>query len=165
MGYKSVIILEDDMEVSPDLFEYFRAMKRLLNNDPSLYIASAWNDNGLSKCVKNETAIRRSDFFGGLGWMMTVKLWDEFKNIWPEGYWDDWMREPPQRKGRHCLHPEISRSYTFGEVGSSGGQFWHSYLQHVRLYDKFVPFTTFDYSYLEKVFILFLHHHHHHQLC
>lgn len=34
-------------------------------------------------------------------------------------FWDDWMREPEQRKNRSCIHPEISRSKTFGRTGVS----------------------------------------------
>lgn len=29
-------------------------------------------------------------------------------------FWDDWMRLPEQRKGRDCIYPEISRTFTFG---------------------------------------------------
>jgi alpha-1,3-mannosyl-glycoprotein beta-1,2-N-acetylglucosaminyltransferase len=31
-----------------------------------------------------------------LGWMMPRRIWDELGNKWPDGYWDDWLREPPQ---------------------------------------------------------------------
>lgn len=54
--------------------------------------------------------VHRSDFFPGLGWMMQRSLWLEFRKKWPYGFWDDWMREPENRKGRACLRPEISRT-------------------------------------------------------
>jgi alpha-1,3-mannosyl-glycoprotein beta-1,2-N-acetylglucosaminyltransferase len=41
-----VIIVEDDLEFSPDFFEYFEATLPLLKSDPSLWCVSAWNDNG-----------------------------------------------------------------------------------------------------------------------
>ena len=55
--YEQVIILEvgslslfphlqDDLEISPDFFEYFDATSPLLWKDPTLYCVSAWNDNG-----------------------------------------------------------------------------------------------------------------------
>jgi hypothetical protein len=28
------------------------------------------------------------------------KLWQELGPIWPNAYWDDWLREPLRRKGR-----------------------------------------------------------------
>jgi alpha-1,3-mannosyl-glycoprotein beta-1,2-N-acetylglucosaminyltransferase len=57
----------------------------------------------------------RSDFFPGLGWMINRKLWNEIHEQWPLGFWDDWLREPKIRRGRQCIYPEISRTYTFGE--------------------------------------------------
>lgn len=56
--------------------------------------------------------------------MLTADLWNEVKSRWPSGYahvrhshwyvyllsyWDEFMRRPDVRKGRHCLRPEISR--------------------------------------------------------
>lgn len=52
----------------------------------------------------------RSDFFPGLGWMMTKQLWNELGPKWPEKYWDDWMREPEQRNGRLVLLTSSSSS-------------------------------------------------------
>lgn len=34
-------------------------------------------------------------------------------------YWDDWIRQPEQRKGRACIRPELSRTRTFGKIGVS----------------------------------------------
>lgn len=153
LSFSSVVILEDDMRVSPDFFSYFRAMRRLLHDDrhETLYAASAWNDNGIDGLVGDPYALRRSDFFGGLGWMITAQLWAELGPKWPEGWWDDWMREPAQRRGRSVIHPEIARSYTFGEKGSSGGQFWAGHLQHIRLHDEpVVDFEALDLSYLSQ---------------
>ncbi len=45
---------------------------------------------------------------------MTKKLWKEVAFKWPAAYWDDWLREPEQRRSRDCIRPEISRTYTFG---------------------------------------------------
>ena len=44
----------DDLEYSPDFFEYFRATHRLLRTDSSLWCISAWNDNGKSSLVSEE---------------------------------------------------------------------------------------------------------------
>lgn len=73
----------------------------------------------------------RSDFFPGLGWMITKKMWAELGPKWPNGYWDDWLREPQQRKGRATLHPEVSRTYTYGEQGVSQSQFFSKYTPRV----------------------------------
>lgn len=34
-------------------------------------------------------------------------------------FWDDWIRQPQQRKERACIRPEISRTRTFGKIGVS----------------------------------------------
>jgi alpha-1,3-mannosyl-glycoprotein beta-1,2-N-acetylglucosaminyltransferase len=120
-----VIILEEDLHIAIDFFDYFNATAPLLDNDPTLLAISAFNDNGKRDKVVNETRLLRSDFFPGLGWMMTRKLWQNELSIkWPKVYWDDWLREPQQRQGRHIIRPEVSRTFHFGtEGGASGNQF------------------------------------------
>jgi alpha-1,3-mannosyl-glycoprotein beta-1,2-N-acetylglucosaminyltransferase len=103
-----VLILEEDLHIAPDFFTYFAKMAPLLDRDHNLLAVSAFNDNGLKSKVKDATRVLRSDFFPGLGWCMTKRLWDEeLATKWPEGYWDDWLREPAQRQGRHILRPEV----------------------------------------------------------
>ena len=67
-----VIIIEDDLEVSPDILSYFREMSKLLfDPNENLYCVSAWNDNGKEHQILNDPmAVYRTDFFGGLGWML-----------------------------------------------------------------------------------------------
>ena len=50
-----MIIVEDDLEIAPDFFEYFTATLPLLRSDPSLWCVSAWNDNGKAGLI-NQTA-------------------------------------------------------------------------------------------------------------
>lgn len=135
---------------APDFFEYFTATKPLLDKDPSLWCISAWNDNGKEGMVQRNDALYRTDFFPGLGWMITRKLWNELKPKWPLGFWDDWMRESAQRQGRACIRPEIPRTRTFGRVGVSHGQFFDQHLKFIKLNDKFHPFTRTNLSYLLK---------------
>lgn len=120
-NFDSVIIVEDDLDISPDFFEYFSGLHPLLKKDPTLWCISAWNDNGKSGLVndKKPELLYRTDFFPGLGWMMTKDLWLELCNKWPKSYWDDWIRQPQQRKDRACIRPEISRTRTFGKIGVS----------------------------------------------
>ncbi|PIO69688.1 GNT-I family protein [Teladorsagia circumcincta] len=100
LGHNSVILLEDDLDISIDFFEYFLATRYLLDRDPTLMCVSAWNDNGKAENIDREanTLLYRSDFFPGLGWMMTSRLWRELQPKWPNGFWDDWLREPENRK-------------------------------------------------------------------
>ncbi|KRT83747.1 hypothetical protein AMK59_4564 [Oryctes borbonicus] len=120
-NFDAVIIVEDDLEVAPDFFEYFTATYPLLLEDPTLWCISAWNDNGKIGLVNENKPeqLYRTDFFPGLGWMLTKKLWSELCTKWPKSYWDDWIRQPNQRKERTCIRPEISRTKTFGKIGVS----------------------------------------------
>eukprot|EP00056_Hartaetosiga_gracilis_P006426 m.96550 g.96550 ORF g.96550 m.96550 type:complete len:481 (-) comp12470_c0_seq1:50-1492(-) len=149
--YEAVIIVEDDLDVAPDFFEYFEAGKKLLQTDDTLWCVSAWNDNGKKGYVEDPKKLYRSDFFGGLGWMLTRKLWvEELSSKWPSNFWDDWMREHEQRQGRACIRPEISRTSTFGRVGVSRGQFFDQYLKYIQLADSNIKFSEEDLSYLLK---------------
>lgn len=144
-----MIFLEEDLEVSPDFFSYFEAMKPILRNDKDLFCVSAWNDNGYQNLVLDPKAAFRTDFFPGLGWMMDKDLWDELRNHWAVAYWDEYMRRPDIRKHRHCIRPEISRSFTFGEEGGvSGGQFFKGHLGKIKLNDVMVDWSKQDLSHL-----------------
>ena len=93
MKHDQVIIVEDDLEVAPDFYEYFEASLPILKADPTLWCVSAWNDNGKGGLIDQGTPdlLYRTDFFGGLGWMLTKELWKEIGAKWPNSYWDDWM--------------------------------------------------------------------------
>ncbi|XP_037034963.1 alpha-1,3-mannosyl-glycoprotein 2-beta-N-acetylglucosaminyltransferase [Bradysia coprophila] len=151
-GFDYVIIVEDDLNVSPDFYEYFLGTHELLKNDSSLWCVSAWNDNGkVGNIDENASSLLyRSDFFPGLGWMLTKELWTELSVKWPKAFWDDWIRQPQQRKDRVCIRPEISRTRTFGKVGVSNGMFFEKHLKFIKLSEVFVPFTEMDLSYLLK---------------
>ncbi|VDO78122.1 unnamed protein product [Onchocerca flexuosa] len=87
------------------------ANRKLLFEDSTVWCISAFNDNGKEELiVKNNSLLHRTDFFPGLGWMLTSQLWEELKVKWPETFWDDWMRDSVQRQGRACIRPEISRT-------------------------------------------------------
>jgi len=131
---RRVIILEEDIHIAPDFFSFFAVMAPILDKDSTLLAISAFNDNGFESKVLNDTRVLRSDFFPGLGWMMTRRLWDsELFSKWPNGYWDDWLREPDQRKGRHILRPEVSRTFHFGVKGGASGNQFGSRLGRVKL--------------------------------
>ncbi|CAI9732939.1 alpha-1,3-mannosyl-glycoprotein 2-beta-N-acetylglucosaminyltransferase-like isoform X2 [Octopus vulgaris] len=149
LNFSAVIIVEDDLDISPDFFEYFAATYPILRADPLLWCVSAWNDNGKDGMVSNDAnLLYRTDFFPGLGWMMERRTWLELEPKWPKTFWDDWMRHPEQRKNRACIRPEICRTSTFGKQGVSKGQFFDKHLKFIKLNQQFVPFTKKDISYL-----------------
>ncbi|KAF5727109.1 hypothetical protein HS088_TW22G00796 [Tripterygium wilfordii] len=85
-NFNRVIILEDDMEIAPDFFDYFEATATLLDKDKSIMAVSSWNDNGQKQFVHDSYELYRSDFFPGLGWMLTKSTWDELSPKWPKAY-------------------------------------------------------------------------------
>lgn len=145
-----VIILEDDMEISPDFFDYFEAGAALMDHDKSIMAISSWNDNGQKQFVHDPYVLYRSDFFPGLGWMLSRSTWDELSPKWPKAYWDDWLRLKENHKGRQFIRPEVCRTYNFGEHGSSMGQFFKQYLEPIKLNDVQVDWKSMDLSYLEE---------------
>lgn len=149
-GFEKVIILEDDMEISPDFFTYFEATATVLDCDKTVVAVSSWNDNGQKQFVSDAEALYRSDFFPGLGWMLTREFWDELSPIWPEAYWDDWLRLNSTRKGRQFIRPEVCRTYNFGEHGSSMGQFYYQYLVPIKLNDVLVDWKSKDMNMLSE---------------
>lgn len=53
-------------------------------------------------------------------------------------------------QNRDCIRPEISRTYTFGEAGASGGQFYAQHLKPIKLNDRPVDWHGKELSYLLK---------------
>ncbi|KAK9112439.1 hypothetical protein Scep_019958 [Stephania cephalantha] len=149
-NFTRVIILEDDMEIAPDFFDYFEAAADLLDTDKTIMAVSSWNDNGQKQFVHDPKTLYRSDFFPGLGWMLTKSTWNELSPKWPKAYWDDWLRLKDNRGGRQFVRPEVCRTYNFGEVGSSMGQFFKQYLEPIKLNDVHVDWKSMDLSYLTE---------------
>lgn len=147
--YPKLIILEDDMQLAVDFFSYFEAGAALLDTDPSLYCISSWNDHGQAAHAQDALRLERSDFFPGLGWMLTNTLWQSLRTGWPAAYWDDWMRLSSIRQGRQCIRPEVCRTYNFGEKGSSHGQFYNKFLKPIKLNDMFIDWAKQDLRYLD----------------
>eukprot|EP01059_Diplonema_ambulator_P011591 TRINITY_DN21590_c0_g1_i1.p1 TRINITY_DN21590_c0_g1~~TRINITY_DN21590_c0_g1_i1.p1 ORF type:complete len:465 (+),score=162.84 TRINITY_DN21590_c0_g1_i1:675-2069(+) len=150
-AYDRVIVLEEDIEVAGDFFSYMKAASPLLDKDDTLFCVSAWNDNGKAELVQSSTALYRTDFFPGLGWMFARSFWEEFGPIWPQGFWDDWLRQPKHRKGRACIRPEVPRSFMWcDEGGVSKGQFCRQYLSHMKLENKAIDWDSVQLSMYEK---------------
>jgi alpha-1,3-mannosyl-glycoprotein beta-1,2-N-acetylglucosaminyltransferase len=165
-------VLEEDIEVAPDFFKFFERLSPYLD-DPNedLLCISAWNDNGMRGYVSDvkkggprgrggrppppaltllsPRQIVRSDFFPGLGWMLSRPTYEGLLP-WPRGYWDDWMREPPQRRGREILRPEISRTFHFGQKGGTSGNIYSSYLDSIQLNVADVDWAQEDVGYLKR---------------
>jgi beta-1,2-N-acetylglucosaminyltransferase len=124
------IVLEEDLDVSPDFFSYFSQTVRLLEEDPSLYCVSAWNDLGYEHTSGDPSLLYRVETMPGLGWMLKRSLFEqELEPVWPTPDktwdWDMWMRVADIRKERECVIPDISRTYHFGSSGLNMNSYFH----------------------------------------
>jgi len=147
-AFKQLIFVEEDMEFAPDFFSYFSTMLPLLQTDKDLFCVSAWNDNGYTSLVSDPHVAFRTEFFPGLGWMLQSEMWDEVRDRWAVAFWDEFMRRPDVRKDRHCIRPDISRTYTFGSAGTSNGQFFKSHLSKIKINKVPIDWATSDVDYL-----------------
>lgn len=142
--HQQLIVLEEDLEIAPDFYFYFQATLPLLRADPCLFCVSAWSDSGRASLANDTQAVYRTDFFPGLGWMLLKSYWLELRESWPLEFWDEHLRSGRVRRGRHCLRPEVSRTFSFGEVGVSKGQFFSSHLKYIALNTELTNWTSLD---------------------
>ena len=127
---QEAIVLEEDLDVSPDFFSYFSQTVGLLREDPSLYCISAWNDLGYEHTSSDPSRLYRVETMPGLGWMLSRRLYaDELEPQWPgpdrPWDWDMWMRLGDVRRGRECIIPDVSRTFHFGSSGLNMNSYFH----------------------------------------
>ena len=97
----AVIVVEDDLLFSPDFYDYFLYNAPILDIDSSIMVISAWHDNGFKNRVTDPHALHRTEFFPGLGWLLTRKLYkEELEQAWPSEHWDHWLRSVNVNKNR-----------------------------------------------------------------
>lgn len=137
------IVLEDDLDLSPDFLSFLLAFATSTSTDPGVGPAaiSGWNDNGAARGVADAKGTMLTGFFPGLGWLLSREVWDEIAPLWPchcrrEGIkggvggrrrkfpaaaaapagWDWWLRGEFHARGWYTLYPSL------GRVAHRGGQ-------------------------------------------
>ena len=124
-----VLVLEDDMEIAVDFFEMFLGLLPCYRTI-RLCLQSVL---GMTTESPHSRAIPRKSIVPTFSWTRLdhdSNLWNELGPKWPDAYWDDWLRDPAQRKGRARLRPEVSRTHNFGAKGVSHGQYGVFSLEH-----------------------------------
>eukprot|EP01034_Spumella_vulgaris_P036539 gene36539-45059_t len=122
----ALIVVEDDLLFSPDFYEYFRAVAPILDEDATTFVISAWSDNGFKGQVKDNYALRRTDYFPGMGWMLTRRLYkSELEAQWPRDHWDEWMSSSVINKNREIVFPQIPRSFYNGTKRAFMSSRWY----------------------------------------
>eukprot|EP01127_Copromyxa_protea_P014862 TRINITY_DN419_c0_g1_i1.p1 TRINITY_DN419_c0_g1~~TRINITY_DN419_c0_g1_i1.p1 ORF type:complete len:652 (-),score=79.58 TRINITY_DN419_c0_g1_i1:40-1995(-) len=125
---QGIIILEDDLLVSPDFFDYFRQAFPVLMSDTDAWCISAWNDNGWPGVISNPGRIRKQEHFGGLGWGISKREWENDLKYYEyrksdrmEDAWDSQVEKIfLSKSGRTCIYPEIPRTHHNSLSVSSG---------------------------------------------
>ena len=118
-GCDGFIVIEDDLELSPDFIDYFQTVLPLLENDTTLITASLWNDMGFKHNTRDKTAIKRTDFFPGLGWYLSRHVWNNILGPeWPDHDWDWYVRDRALKLGMDSLIPEVPRDFHVATTGT-----------------------------------------------
>ena len=117
-----MIVLEDDVTVSNDFFDYFDQLVSVLETDKTLFAVSAWNDNGYPHVSHDPSVVYRTEFFPGLGWMLPQRSWRMIlEPAWPKCChgisWDVELRKVLKRRGLDCVFPDVSRTHHIGKSG------------------------------------------------
>ena len=127
--FEYLILLEDDLLVAPDFFDYFSQVGPLLHpNNPAsagLFCVSAWNDHafGGGNLVFDESEVMRTNWYPGLGVMFHKSVWlDSWKLEWP--FWDapdwnhdQWIRYESSSRDKDCIAPQVPRTHHVSSEG------------------------------------------------
>ena len=121
---KYAIVLEEDLDVSPDFFAYFSQTVRLLDEDPTLYCISAWNDQGYEHTSEDPSLLYRVETMPGLGWILKRSLYkEELEPRWPTpekvslSFFSHILIEVSLRLDAHIRNSLIPKFYNFKKDG------------------------------------------------
>ncbi|KAK4324678.1 hypothetical protein Pmani_004678 [Petrolisthes manimaculis] len=115
----AVILLDEDIEVSPDFFSFMSQTLGVLQSDPTLYCINAHSAGGFRGLAHDETRVFRGSVQVEWGYAITLDFVREALSMWLNTtnpntlYYDFWIYMNV-RKQRECLFPEMTRSRHFG---------------------------------------------------
>ncbi|XP_066956986.1 protein O-linked-mannose beta-1,2-N-acetylglucosaminyltransferase 1-like [Macrobrachium rosenbergii] len=114
---QNVIIIDEDVEVSPDFFSFMSQTMWLLQHEPTLYCI-----NGLGRpqgVAYNSSKVLRGEAQVSWGYAISITFVQEALSIWLQApddlgsQYDFWLYLHVA-KGRECVFPEVSRSRHYG---------------------------------------------------
>ncbi|KAK8816016.1 hypothetical protein WA538_005134 [Blastocystis sp. DL] len=110
--HSHVLLLEDDLQLSPDLLPFLRQTNALLAADASLVCVSAFNDHALGENA-DPRLLKRSSFFPNLGLLFPRRGYDALWKDQPldatTNGWDHWLRIRAASLRLECLFPVAPR--------------------------------------------------------
>ena len=108
-----VVVLEEDLEVSPDFAVFFAGAISMLHSHTSrFFCASSYNDNAFTGIALNNSALRLGQHFMALGWAVTRQQFDRhIRRRWNAGdIWDAPFVKAVMSGAGPCIFPEVARS-------------------------------------------------------
>jgi hypothetical protein len=100
-----VVLLEDDLDISPDFVPYMEWGKQIMEKDESVFSVSAWNDNAASGFTLDPEIFFMCDNFMGLGWLFRAKSFRrEIIEVRPS-------KDTTQDEGSNCNFESFSFDY------------------------------------------------------
>ena len=120
--HSHVIILEDDLQLSPSLLDFFQQTASLFEEDPSIACVSAFNDNAYPFSLlvfrslgetPDRLRLHRASSFPNLGLLFSARtyflLWaNQPLHVTTNG-WDHWLRIRVHSLGMDCVFPSLPR--------------------------------------------------------
>mmetsp|Transcript_7499 Transcript_7499/g.18231 ORF Transcript_7499/g.18231 Transcript_7499/m.18231 type:complete len:514 (-) Transcript_7499:266-1807(-) len=151
-GYSKAVILDDNLNVAFDFFDYLQASSALLDTDSSIMCVSAWNENGQADFAKDSSSLIRTDIFPEYSSMISNSFWREIKRDWPASDWKSFVRTLDEEKRRACIIPEVCRVSVRKQPSMSEAdeEEFEKYFSNIKLNKNPVKFGSMDLNYLSK---------------
>ncbi|KAK7084464.1 hypothetical protein SK128_023059, partial [Halocaridina rubra] len=147
---KKLIILEDDLLLSPDFVSYFHQTAVLLDIDKTIFSINSYNFNSFLPTATDTTRLYREASLPTCGWMITRELSRELLTEWAYKAssvdWDLYVRVVIQ-KGRNIIAPEVPRTFHDGHGGAHATG-WEQQLHYNRRPLNMDPHSRVNISYL-----------------
>ncbi|XP_064114336.1 protein O-linked-mannose beta-1,2-N-acetylglucosaminyltransferase 1-like isoform X2 [Macrobrachium nipponense] len=113
-----IIILEDDLILSPDFLWYFQQTSSILDDDPTVMAVSAHHSQSFPGRSLDPTRVLRGRAPPQWGWMASRKILQKWMPSSWGGDWDYWLMEKQKIDGMEIVFPELSRSLHAGSAGT-----------------------------------------------
>ncbi|XP_037787541.1 protein O-linked-mannose beta-1,2-N-acetylglucosaminyltransferase 1-like [Penaeus monodon] len=145
-----IIVLEDDLILSPDFIKYFHQTAPLLDADDSIFCINAYNYNSFPPTAVDTSRLYREHTLPAYGWMVTRRWSMEVLPHWPTVHYDvdwDWYIREMEMRGRIIITPQVSRTKHDGNGGVHVGGFEQATYMDRRAFNT-DPNAVVDISYL-----------------
>ena len=115
---KSVVIIEEELILSPDFLYYFSKVYDVYINDDSIGAVSAWNFNSFLQINGSPNYVYRTNEFPGLGFMLKKSVYDSFmhgklKSCCADRAWNNRRRKTNLYVFIKMVYKVVCRNYSF----------------------------------------------------